>query len=218
MAAAIGADLIEGQVPFVQRVSASRERDRSAVEAIKGLVRGISWLPSSNHIAPLRAVPATVDVSSAYRQRRLPMPVVDYGQYCEMLDRARKGRFAYPAINVTSLTTANAVLKGTGRQQERRDHPGLDRRRRVRVRAPAVKDMALGAISIAEHVHRVGGAVSDLRGAPHGPLPGGQAGRVRDAARRGDRAAAGGGQTEPVQQPHVRRQRAAAHRTTSTSP
>ena len=29
--------LIEGQVPFVQRVSASRERDRSAVEAIEGI-------------------------------------------------------------------------------------------------------------------------------------------------------------------------------------
>ena len=40
------------------------------------------------------------------------MPVADYGQYCEMLDRARKGRFAYPAINVTSLTAVNAVLRG----------------------------------------------------------------------------------------------------------
>ena len=40
------------------------------------------------------------------------MPVADYATYCEMLDRARKGKFAYPAINVTSLTTANAVLKG----------------------------------------------------------------------------------------------------------
>ena len=40
------------------------------------------------------------------------MPVVDYARYCEMLDRARNGKFAYPAINVTSLTTANAVLKG----------------------------------------------------------------------------------------------------------
>ena len=29
-----------------------------------------------------------------------------------MLDRARAGKFAYPAVNVTSLTTANAVLKG----------------------------------------------------------------------------------------------------------
>ena len=29
-----------------------------------------------------------------------------------MLDRARTAGFAYPAVNVTSLTTANAVLKG----------------------------------------------------------------------------------------------------------
>ncbi len=40
------------------------------------------------------------------------MPVADHARYCEKLDRARKGRFAYPAINVTSLTTANAVLRG----------------------------------------------------------------------------------------------------------
>jgi fructose-bisphosphate aldolase, class II len=39
------------------------------------------------------------------------MPVADYAKYCEMLDRARKEKFAYPAINVTSSTTANAVLK-----------------------------------------------------------------------------------------------------------
>jgi fructose/tagatose bisphosphate aldolase len=40
------------------------------------------------------------------------MPVADYKTYCKMLDRARAGRFAFPAINVTSLTTANAVLRG----------------------------------------------------------------------------------------------------------
>src|SRR6187402_1880222 len=82
------------------------------------------------------------------------MPVVDYGQYCEMLDRARKGKFAYPAVNVTSLSTANAVLKGLA--ESRSD--GI-----VQVSTgggafasgTAVKDMALGAISIAEHVHRV---------------------------------------------------------------
>jgi len=39
------------------------------------------------------------------------MPVADYAKYCEMLDRARKEKFAYPAINVTSSTTANAVFK-----------------------------------------------------------------------------------------------------------
>lgn len=32
------------------------------------------------------------------------MPVADFKTYCMMLDRARENRFAYPAINVTSLT------------------------------------------------------------------------------------------------------------------
>ena len=39
------------------------------------------------------------------------MPVVDYEQYCNMLDNAYKNHFAYPAINVTSMTTANAALR-----------------------------------------------------------------------------------------------------------
>ena len=81
------------------------------------------------------------------------MPVADYAQYCQMLDRARKGRFAYPAVNVTSLTTANAVLKGLADSKS----DGI-----IQVSTgggafasgASVKDMALGAISIAEHVHR----------------------------------------------------------------
>jgi fructose-bisphosphate aldolase, class II len=82
------------------------------------------------------------------------MPVVDYDRYCEMLDRARRGKFAYPAINVTSLTTANGVLKGLADSKS----DGI-----IQVSTggaafasgAAVKDMVLGAISIAEHVHRV---------------------------------------------------------------
>src|SRR5580765_582400 len=81
------------------------------------------------------------------------MPVADYEQFCTMLDRARKGKFAYPAINVTSLTTANAVLQGLAESKS----DGI-----IQVSTgggafasgAAVKDMALGAISIAEHVHR----------------------------------------------------------------
>ena len=81
------------------------------------------------------------------------MPVADHATYCEMLDRARKGGFAYPAVNVTSLTTANAVLKGLADSKS----DGI-----IQVSTgggafasgAAVKDMALGAISIAEHVHR----------------------------------------------------------------
>jgi fructose-bisphosphate aldolase class II len=82
------------------------------------------------------------------------MPVVNYEIYCRMLERAREGHFAYPAINVTSLTTANAVLKGLAESKS----DGI-----IQVSTGggafasgvAVKDMAVGAISIAEHVHRV---------------------------------------------------------------
>ena len=82
------------------------------------------------------------------------MPVADHARYCQMLDRARKGRFAYPAINVTSLTTANAVLRGLAES-------GSDGIIQVSTggaafaSGAALKDMVLGAVSIAEHVHRV---------------------------------------------------------------
>jgi len=82
------------------------------------------------------------------------MPVADYKTYCRMLDRARENHFAYPAINVTSLTTANAVLRGLAESK-------CDGIIQVSTGGAAfasgssVKDMALGAISIAEHVHRV---------------------------------------------------------------
>lgn len=40
------------------------------------------------------------------------MPVVSPEVYNQMLDRAREGRFAYPAINVTSTQTLIAALQG----------------------------------------------------------------------------------------------------------
>jgi fructose-bisphosphate aldolase class II len=82
------------------------------------------------------------------------MPVADYTTYSKMLDRAREGKFAYPAINVTSLASANAVLRGLAESKS----DGI-----IQVSTgggafasgSSVKDMALGALSIAEHVHRV---------------------------------------------------------------
>src|SRR5512132_810775 len=82
------------------------------------------------------------------------MPVANYEIYCQMLDRARERRFAYPAMNVTSLTTANAVLRGLAESKS----DGI-----IQVSTgggafasgTSLKDSALGAISIAEHVHRV---------------------------------------------------------------
>jgi fructose-bisphosphate aldolase class II len=82
------------------------------------------------------------------------MPVADYKTYCKMLDNAKENKFAYPAINVTSLTSANAVLKGLAESKS-------DGIIQVSTGGAAfasgstVKDMALGAISIAEHVHRL---------------------------------------------------------------
>ncbi|MDQ1513422.1 MAG: fructose-bisphosphate aldolase, class, partial [Microbacteriaceae bacterium] len=40
------------------------------------------------------------------------MPVATPEQYAEMLDRAKSGGFAYPAVNVSSSQTINAVLQG----------------------------------------------------------------------------------------------------------
>jgi fructose-bisphosphate aldolase class II len=40
------------------------------------------------------------------------MPVATPDQYAEMLDRAKTGGFAYPAFNVSSSQTINAVLQG----------------------------------------------------------------------------------------------------------
>jgi len=81
------------------------------------------------------------------------MPVADFKTYSAILDRARSGHFALPAVNVTSLITANAVLRGLAESKA----DGI-----IQVSTgggafasgSAVKDMALGATSIAEHVHR----------------------------------------------------------------
>ena len=82
------------------------------------------------------------------------MPVADFKTYCAILDRAREGGFALPAVNVTSMTTVNAVLQGLAESK-------ADGIIQVSTGGGAfasgqgIKDMALGAISIAEHVHRV---------------------------------------------------------------
>ena len=82
------------------------------------------------------------------------MPVVDYKKYCEMLDNAKKNKFAYPAINVTSEATANACLEAFAELKS----DGI-----IQVSTGGgefasglmLKDAALGAISIAQHVHLV---------------------------------------------------------------
>ncbi len=82
------------------------------------------------------------------------MPVPDYKTYCKMLDNAYAKKFAFPAINVTSEITANAAIKAFADCKS----DGM-----VQVSTgggqfasgQGVKDMVVGAISIAEHIHRV---------------------------------------------------------------
>jgi len=71
-----------------------------------------------------------------------------------MLKAAHEGHYAFPAINVTSTETANAALKGFA-------DAGSDGIIQVSTGGGEfasglhIKDMAIGAISIAEHVHQM---------------------------------------------------------------
>ena len=82
------------------------------------------------------------------------MPVANYEQYCQMLDNAKKNKFAYPAINVTSTSTANSAIKAFADKKT----DGI-----IQVSTGGgefasglgIKDKATGAISLAQHVHLV---------------------------------------------------------------
>lgn len=82
------------------------------------------------------------------------MPIATPETYAQMLDRAKEGRFAYPAINVTSSSTLNAALQGFA-------DAGSDGIVQVStgggefLSGQRVKDMALGAQALAEFAHVV---------------------------------------------------------------
>lgn len=80
------------------------------------------------------------------------MPVVNFEQYCNMLDTAQKNNYAYPAINVTSTETANAALKGFADAKS----DGIIQLSTGGGQFAAgtnIADMVIGSISIAQHVH-----------------------------------------------------------------
>lgn len=87
------------------------------------------------------------------------MPIADPKTYVKMLENAFEHGFAYPAINVTSMVTANAALKAF-------EELGSDGILQVSTgggkfaSGQVCGDMVLGAISIAEHVHRVAAKLS----------------------------------------------------------
>jgi fructose-bisphosphate aldolase class II len=82
------------------------------------------------------------------------MPIATPEIYADMLDRARDGGFAYPAINVTSSETLNAALRGFA-------EAGSDGIVQVSTGGAEfasgthVKDMVTGAVALAEFAHVV---------------------------------------------------------------
>jgi fructose-bisphosphate aldolase, class II len=82
------------------------------------------------------------------------MPVATPTQYAEMLDAARDGRYALPAINVTSSQSLNAALRGFAQA-------GADGIVQVSMgggayASGAAEDPALGARALAEYARLVG--------------------------------------------------------------
>jgi fructose-bisphosphate aldolase class II len=82
------------------------------------------------------------------------MPIATPEVYGEMLDRAKAGAFAYPAINVTSSQTLNAALQGFAAA-------GSDGIVQIStggaeyLSGSTVKDMVIGAQALAEFAHHV---------------------------------------------------------------
>jgi fructose-bisphosphate aldolase class II len=82
------------------------------------------------------------------------MPIATPDVYAEMLDRAKAGSFAYPAINVTSSQTLNAALQGFA-EAESDGIVQVSTGGAEYLSGPTVKDMVLGAQALAEYAHHV---------------------------------------------------------------
>ena len=82
------------------------------------------------------------------------MPIATPEVYAEMLDRAKAGGFAYPAINVTSSQTLNAALRGFADANSdgiiQISTGGAEY-----LSGPTIKDMVTGAVAFAAYATEV---------------------------------------------------------------
>jgi fructose-bisphosphate aldolase class II len=82
------------------------------------------------------------------------MPIATPEVYAAMLDRAKAGSFAYPAINISSSQTLNAAIRGFA-------EAGSDGIIQVStggaeyLSGPTVKDMVTGALALSAYAHEV---------------------------------------------------------------
>jgi fructose-bisphosphate aldolase class II len=82
------------------------------------------------------------------------MPVATPEVYAEMLDKAKRESFAYPAINVSSSQTLNAALRGFADAESdgivQISTGGADY-----LSGPTIKDMVIGSVAFAAYAHEV---------------------------------------------------------------
>ena len=80
------------------------------------------------------------------------MPIATPEVYTEMLDRAKRDRFAYPAINVSSTQTLNAALAGFA-EAESDGIIQVSTGGAEYLSGPTVKNMVSGSVALAEAAH-----------------------------------------------------------------
>ncbi|MFD1824810.1 MULTISPECIES: class II fructose-bisphosphate aldolase [Mumia] len=82
------------------------------------------------------------------------MPVATPEVYAEMLDKAKRDAFAYPAINVSSSQTLNAALAGFA-EAESDGIIQVSTGGAEYLSGPTVKDMVTGSLAFAAYAHEV---------------------------------------------------------------
>jgi fructose-bisphosphate aldolase class II len=79
------------------------------------------------------------------------MPIASPEVYGEMIDRAKAGAFAYPAINVTSSQSLNAAIRGFAEAES--DGIVQVSTGGAEYLSGGLKDMVTGAVALAEYAH-----------------------------------------------------------------
>jgi fructose-bisphosphate aldolase class II len=79
------------------------------------------------------------------------MPIASPEVYAEMIDRAKAGAFAYPAINVTSSQTLNAAIRGFAEAES--DGIVQVSTGGAEYLSGGLKDMVTGSVALAEYAH-----------------------------------------------------------------
>jgi fructose-bisphosphate aldolase class II len=82
------------------------------------------------------------------------MPIATPEVYAEMIDRAKAGAYAYPAINVTSSQSLNAAIRGFA-EAESDGIVQVSTGGAEYLSGPTVKDMVTGSVALAAFAHEV---------------------------------------------------------------